>query len=376
MSSHARPRMPWSSMWFTLAASVLLGVLAVGSHGASAETAVLTGDGTLYEVFIGPYQDVVPGSSVVPGLPSRDFPVVALRTTAPDGRVAIEMVDGTFTSEPKGLPSIEMDEATGTVIVCYSKYQGIMSDLHISVRRDGRWVGRDIQPNAGLYLSMNPRMTATRQRYVDFDGKGGTVTKFRTIFSLVWWEESGPSQARYAPIFVEDGVLSVDTVVAFNLNDLVGRKGFTDISGLPFSAYMFPAVERDPSSTNGGVLVSFANLATRREQVISITFPDDLTKLPGASASGGLPDVQVRAHIPVGRELGDGPIPMNRDTQANVGYFLSSTGRATSWWTDSTGIRYVRNDAAAGDQPRTLSVRPDFPVDRALSVIREMTLKN
>ena len=373
-SPHPLPRMSRSSTWLVLAASLLLACPA--SHVASAESAILTSDGTLYEVFIGPYRDVVAGASVVPYFPSQVFPVVALRTTAPNGNVALEFVDGTFTAEPKGLASIGVDETTGTVLVCYSKFQGLMSDLHIAVRRGGLWVGRDIAPSPGLYLSLNPRMTSTRQQYIDFDGKGGTVTKTRTIFSLVWWEESGLSQARYAPIFVEDGVLSVDAIVAFNLNDLVERKGFTDISGLPFSSYMFPAVERDPSSTKGGVLVSFANLATRREQVISITFPDDLTKLTGASAAGGVPDAQVRAHVPIGRELGDGPIPMNRDTQADVGYFLSSTGRATSWWTDSTGIRYIRNDAPADDPPKTLVVRPDFPVDRALSVIREMTLKN
>jgi hypothetical protein len=236
-------------------------------------------------------------------------------------------------------------------------------------------VGRDITPSAGLYLSMNPRLTATRQRYVDFDGKGGTVTKSRTIFSLVWWEESGLSQARYAPVFVEDGVLSVDAVVTFSLNELVGKQGATSLSGLPFSSFMFPAVQRDPTSTNGGVLVSFANLVTRREQVISITFPDDLTKLPGASSSGNLPDAQVRGHIPVGRELADGPIPAARDTQVDVGYFLSPTGRATSWWVESTGIRYLRNDAPSGEQPKKLPLRQDFSLDRALGVLQEMTLR-
>ncbi len=368
MSPHARPRMRWSSMWLALAASLLLACF--GSQGASADTAVLGGDGTLYEVFIGPYQDVVPGSSVVPGLPSQDFPVVALRTTPPNGKVAIEVVDGTFTAEPKGLPSVEVDEATGTLIVCYSKFQGLMSDLHISVRRDGFWVSRDIATNPGIYLSLNPRMTAVRQQYVDFDGHGGTVTKSRTIFSLVWWEESGPSQARYAPVFVEDGVLSVDSVVAYNLNDLMGQGGVTNANGLPFSSYMFPAVQRDPSSANGGVLVSFVNLVTQREHVISITFPDDLTKI------GAPPEVQIRAHGPIGRQLRDAGIPLNRDTQADVGYFLSPTGRATSWWTDTTGFHYLRNDAPAGDQPKTFPIRADFPVDRALGVLREMTLKN
>ena len=374
MSPHARPRMPWFSSWLVLAASLLL--VCFGSNVASADTAVLSRNGTLYEVFIAPYRDVVAGASVVRYFAAQDYPVVGLRTTAPDGNVALEVVDGTFTSEPKGLPSVAVDETTGAVIVCYSKYQGLMSDLHVAVQRDGLWVGQDIAANPGLYLSLNPQMTATRQQYLAFDGKGGTVTKSRTIFSLVWWEESGLSQARYAPIFVEDGVLAIGAVVAFDLNDLMGHGGSTDISGLPSSSYMFPAVQGDPASTNGGVLISFANLVTRREQVISVTFPADLTKLSGASSPGGFPDAQVRSHVPVGRELGDGPILMNRDTQVEVGYFIAPTGRATSWWVDSTGLRYIQNDAAATDQPKTLLIRPDFPVDRALNVIREMTFRN
>jgi hypothetical protein len=302
--------------------------------------------------------------------------VVALRTTSPDGKVSNEVVEGTFTSEPKGLPSLEIDETSGTILVCYSRYQGLMSDLHIAVRRDGVWVGRDVQPNSGLYLSINPQLTASRQRYVDFDGKGGTVTKSRTIFSLVWWEESGLSQARYAPIFVEDGVLSVDQVVAYNLNELLGMKGTTDIGGLPFSSFMFPAVQRDLASQNGGILVSFASLTTRREYVVSITFPDDMTVISGGSASGAGSEAQIRAHIPVGRTLSDNPIPASRDTQADVGYFLASNGRATSWWLDGTNVRYLRNDAPAGDAPKSLLLRSDFSLHQALVVVREMTLKN
>src|SRR5450759_2113280 len=55
MSPHARPRMPWFSSWLVLAASLLL--VCFGSNVASADTAVLTRDGTLYEVFIAPYPD-------------------------------------------------------------------------------------------------------------------------------------------------------------------------------------------------------------------------------------------------------------------------------------------------------------------------------
>ena len=357
-----------------LAAAAALSVLAGGS--ALADTSVLTSDGTLYEVAVKPYGDVIPGASVTGRAAFSDFPVVALRTTSPDGKVTYDVVEGTFNSDPKGLPVVEVDETSGTLLVCYSKYQGLMSDLHVAVRRDGRWVGRDIQPNAGLYLSINPQLTASRQRYVDYDGKGGTIVKSRTIFSLVWWEESGVSQARYAPIFVEDGLLSVDNVVAYNLNDILGMKGATHLNGLPFYSFMFPAVQRDPASQNGGVLVSFASLVTHREYVVSITFPEDMTTGSGTGASAGGSDAQVRAHIPVGRTMSDRPIPESRDTQSDVGYFLASNGLATSWWVEGVSLKYLRNDAPEGDAPKSLALRPDFSIHQALAVVREMTLKN
>jgi hypothetical protein len=350
-----------------VAASLLLGVFTIVDfrHSASAETAVLTSDGTLHEAIIGLYRDVVPGASLVPSLAEKNFSVVVLRTTSPSGETNVDVVDGTVTVEPKGLPAIAVDEATGTLVICYSRFQGVTSDLHVAIRRGDAWVNRDIQPSSGFCLSLNPRMTATRQQYLDFDSSGGTVTKSRTILSLIWWEESGSSRARYAPIFVEDGVVSIDAVATYDLNELLGKGGTTDSVGIPLSAYEFPAVASDPSSTTGGVLVVFANLVTHREIVASIVFPNNLTQPPGA---------QVKAHMPIGRQLGDGPIPVNRDTQAAVGYFVSSTGRATSWWTDATGLRFIRNDAPAGDVPKTLIIRTDFPVDRALSVVREMTL--
>ena len=350
-------------------AAALLLAAAWAAPPAHGESAVLTSNGTLYDVFATTYRDVNPG--LPPGAPEGSYPVVALRTTIPGRAPTYEIVEGTIELSQKGSPSVEFDEATSSVFVCYMRYAGFMSDLHVAVLRNGSWAGRDIAPNTGLYLSMNPRMVVTRQRYLDYNALGGTVYKWRSILSLVWWEETGATQARYAPIFIEDGAPYFDAISAYNLNEIIGQTGSTNGAGLPLSAYQFPAVQPDPTS-NGGVLITFANLANQKELVIGLTFPDDMT-VPGMRIGGtGVPEAFIRSHAPIGREIGNGPIPSQRDVQTAIDYFIAPTGRATSWWTDGKSVYFLRNDAPVGDAPKAIVLRPDFNVDRARLLIRDM----
>jgi len=372
MSIPAPGRRPRLSALLAAGAAALLLAAAWAAPPACGETAVLTSNGTLYEVIAGTYKDVNP--DLPPGAPEASYPVVALRTTLPGRGQSLEIVEGTVDSSKKGTPSVEVDEATGSIFVCYMRYAGFMSDLHVAVLRNGLWAGRDIAPNTGLYLSLNPRMVVTRQRYLDYDAMGGTVYKWRSILSLVWWEETGETQARYAPIFIEDGAVYFNAISAYNLNEIVGRTGSTNGAGLPLSAYQFPAVQPDPTS-NGGVLITFADLATQRERVIALTFPDDMT-VPGKKSGGtGVPEAFIKAHGPIGREIGNGPIPVQRDVQSAVEYFIAPTGRATSWWTDGKSVFFLGNDAPVGDAPKAIALHPDFNVDRARLLIRDMNAR-
>jgi len=349
------------------AAAALVAALAAGP--AAADSALLTRSGTLYEVFPTTYGQIGHVGDEALGR----TPVLALRITTPDGDSKVEVVQGTLDARVETSESIEFEESTQTLFVVYTQYQGLMSDLHFAVRRDAKWVERWIAPNIGLYLSLNPRLTVTRQRYVDGDGQGGTVTKNRSILSLVWWEESGISQARYAALFVEDGALDLDNPVIVNLNDLTETTGPTDAHGLPTSSYQFPAIQRDPS-TNGGVLISFANLASETLEVLRITFPDDLTKL--ADDSQG-PQFR-RGRIPIGGKVGTGSIPGKIDTSSAVSTVLSPSGVPTFYWEDVNGtslaLRYVRGDDPDG-AVLTLPLRDDFGLDRARLLLREMVDK-
>ena len=356
-----------------LATSALLGAaLLVPAPARADSAAVISPDGTLFEVFPTRYGDVV----VVPeGSPDANLQVLALRVT-PSGQAGhVELVDGTVDPNAEGSVSIELEETTRTLFVAYTKANGLMADMHVAVRRDGAWSGQDILSNRGFYLSYNPKVVVTRQSYVDFGEEGLPVTKSRSIFSLVWWEESGPTQARYAPIFVEDGELRVDAVQPWNLNELAGAAGPTDSTGLPLSSYTYPSVQADPS-TNGGVIVSFANLATRQQQVLRIEFIDDFVKLSPPGATRVPDEVWARGHFPLGRTAGSGRIPDIMDTGAQVGATISHSGITTFHWVEGGAMNFVRSDDPEGAAARRIALRDDLSAEKALRLVRSLAERN
>ncbi len=354
-------------------ASALAGLLVLATFGlfagrADAASAVLAKDGTLYEVFPASYGDVVNGANAS----DAAFRVLALRTTPPGGQPTVEVVGGTVNDFFKLESSIEFDEATQTVFIVYSRVRGFFSDVLVAIRRDGSWVDGSFLPNPGLYISVSPRLLVTRQTYTDTNADGQLVTKSRSILSIVWWEESGASQARYAAVFIEDGSLGLDDVTAWNLNELNGAAGPTDSSGLPVSSYAHPGLQRDVG-TNGGVLVSFANLATRTQQVIRLAFPDNLPKLvPPDGLTPSQRTSFARGHTPIGRAFTERSLPTQIDLpyQMEIGTIISPAGVPTFYWSTDTGLSYLPGGSSS---ILTIPTRPDFPVDRALAVLTDMS---
>jgi len=361
--------------FFRRFASALAGVLAFAGLGlvagrADAASAVLSKDGTLYEVFEAYYGQIVTGASAS----DAALPVLGLRTTPPGGVPAVEVVGGTVSDLDKLGESLEFDETTQTVFVVYTRLQGFFLDVHVAMHRSGAWSEVGLLPNPGLYVSMNPQLLVTRQTYTDADATGQPFTKSRTILSIVWWEDTDTSQARYAPIFIEDGSLRLDDVTAWNLNELNGAAGPTDDSGLPLSSYAHPGLQRD-AGTNGGVLVSFANLATRTQQVVRIAFPDNLLNL--VPPDGLTPAQRVsyaRGHSPIEKMFSETRLPIEMDLafQTQVGTAISPSGVPTFYWTSDTGLFYLQGGSST---ILTLPFRPDFPVDRAIAVVRAMSEK-
>ncbi len=347
--------------------------LVAGSR-AEAASAILAKDGTLYEVFETSYGQVISGASET----DSATPVIALRTTVPGQAPTVEIVGGSFNTLQKFGESLEYDDSTRTVFVVYTslQVQGFFADIHVAMRRDGSWAVGRFLPNPGQYFSVNPRLLVTRQTYRDFDVDGAVVTKSRSILSIVWWEESAYSQARYADVFIEDGDLKLDDVVAWNLNELAGAAGPTDNRDLPTSSYMYPAVQRDPAG-DGGVLVSFADLATRTQRVLRLGFPDDYTKPADGSTTttGRTPNSRT---TPIGRGGAEFSMPMLIDLPFTmpVGTLISPSGVPTYWWAKDGALNYLAGDSASlAKGPLTIPLRPDFQLDSALAAVRSMAEK-
>ena len=357
--------------------ALLLGAatLLVPASPAEAEQALLTKDGTLYEVVDTTFGVVVPGAPAF----AASTPVLALRATAADGTVTLDVVGGaggTVDGAHAKFWELEYEPDTGTVFVVYTRSVGLMTNVQVAILRSGAWTVRPIAPSRGLYLSLNPRAVVTRQRVTYPSGAGKPVVKTRSILSIVWWEESGPTQARYAPVFVEDGVLKIDDIQGYYLNELAGRTGITDGRGIPLSAYQYPAVQADPTS-NGGVLVSFANLVDRSQSALKIGFADDLVSLVAHAPEGenATAWAQARAHVPVGREISHGSIQMAVETVSDVSTFISLTGTSTFYWQEGAALKFIGSNAKAGDLPRTLVLRKDFTLDRAIRVLGDMAVR-
>jgi hypothetical protein len=80
----------------------------------------------------------------------------------------------------------------------------------------------------------------------------------------------------------------------------------------------------------------------------------------------------ARGHTPIGRSFTDTRLPDQIDLpfQVPVGQFISPAGVPTFYWSTDTSLVYLRGDSST---LFTIPFRPDFPADRALAVVRDMS---
>jgi hypothetical protein len=335
---------------------------------ASAASAVLSKAGTLYEVYATTYGQVVGDAA------GRDagVPVLALRTTPSGAALAVQIVDGTLDSDVEGSESIEFEEESQTVFLVFTKEQSLFRGVNVALLRDGQWSIQLLLPTSGFTLAMNPKMSLTRQKYVDASAEDAAqaVEKWRSIVSVVWWEEGSLSQARYSALFVEDGALNRDAIQSYGLNELVAASGPTSTEGRSPASYSFPAIQRSFSG-DGSVLVSFANLASQQQTVASISFPITLDAGPGLTGP-----IAYSRHRPIVRTVGNGSVPGGGIALAmSPGTVISPGGSLTFWWIEGSTMKILPGNAPSDAAPLSIPLRPDFSVDKALAVVREMAEK-
>jgi len=343
---------------------------ALAPQAAEGASAVLSKDGTLHEVFPTILENVDPSAA---GTFEARQPVLALRITPAGGEPHLEIVNGTLDPDDEWGEQVEYDESTHAVFVAYTKSQGFYANIHFAARTaKDTWFEGGFLASPGLYFSMNPRLVVTRQKYSLLDPDGATIEKWRSILSIVWWEATASSQGRIAFVFLEDGEIRTDDTVPYNLNDLVGSRGRTLFEGLPMSSYAYPAIQRDPK-TNGGVLVSFADLVVQKQVVVSLTFPDDLTSLPASSSTSR--SAFARGHNPIGRTMFADALPIQVDTAGPVATSIAPTsGMPVFHWSEGKSLLVLRGDAVQAT-PIRIPLRADFPLERAVSTVRDMAEK-
>jgi|OpeIllAssembly_1097287.scaffolds.fasta_scaffold45225_2 hypothetical protein len=351
-----------------LALAVML-IITAGPADA-AGSVVLTKGGTLYEVYPATYGQIAGEAAGI----DADLPVLALRTTPSGGKATVQVVEGTLDADVDASEAIEFDEDTQSLFIAYTKQQNLYAGLRIALLANGLWTERPLRPTPVYALSAHARLVLTRQTYLDPSSEDPDVfvAKTRSILSVIWWEDGLLSQAKYAPLFIEDGVLNLDAINVYNLNELAGDAGSTSVAGLSPASFSFPAIQRSGAG-DGSVVLSFANLATQKQTVLSLNFAS--APPPGPGTAG---PVRYSRHQPLGVKLQDGEIPKGGDiAMANsVGTIISPSGNPTFYWVEGAKkVKAVRGNAKPDAPPIVIPIRSDFSVDKAIAVVREMAEK-
>jgi hypothetical protein len=275
-----------------LALSLALGLAAAAAAFAQEEAALGNG-GELYLVKTGSYGELFAGSADATG-PDAANPVLAfdvLRPGAENGERERILVPGTDGPEVESLPSLFVEESSGTVFLLWESRINVIHPILVLSGFDGeRWLDPISIIGSPFSPKTSPHFAVTRDAF-QADGPGGQggqkVTRHRTVVHIVWGEESssGLSQTFYTPVFFEDGIYQGNSPV-YRLND------FDTGDGAATSFETSPALAESPNIQGGRdgrtVVVGFASSTTRRLTTLEIdVLPAQLAQL----ADG------ARAHI-------------------------------------------------------------------------------
>jgi hypothetical protein len=194
------------------------------------------------------------------------------------------------------------------------------------------------------------------------------VSQTRTILSVVWWEEAQYSQARYAPIFLDE-VSDASDVQVYDLPALVGAGGPTSAGSHPATAFMYPSLQLE--GIGGAILASFADLNADKLYVIRIKYPDNLGK-PGPDnvtwQRRRIPVVGVASTEPITND-----VPVLVDSMKTV---VGASYRPALIWTAEGVVGYTRFDGRKWSPAITIPLTDTMTYDRALRLVQEMATRN
>ncbi len=352
-----------SPLTFLLAVAALAAGFA--APAAAEEKSLLAADGTLYEVRAGRAADL--GVSEGGAVPD-DF-LIEWSERHQDGSVQIGIVPGTVGRNEKRNLDLAYDARTESLLLLWKEELTPLSVLQLGVLRNGGWRTSVLLPNIGFARSFNPQMRLSHStvRWTGEDGQ--TVTSERSILSIIWWEESQYAQARYVPIFLDEDTLDASNVIPYDLPLLAGGGGPTSYEDSPEAAYLFPSLHSDGPS--GAILASFADLHSRKNVVVRITFPADL----GTPGEGNL--TWMRRHIPIVGVVGESPLAPTAPVRiASMGTTIGTGYRPTFYWRDGDRLLYTRFDGREWASVKSIQLDERMSYERALALVVGMAASN
>src|SRR4029078_1792183 len=80
----------------------------------------------------------------------------------------------------------------------------VLNILRPGIFRNGAWTMTNLLPNLGFAHAYNPQILLSHLAVTRQAATGTLLSQTRTILSVIWWEEAQYSQARYAPIFLDE----------------------------------------------------------------------------------------------------------------------------------------------------------------------------
>ena len=328
------------------------------------EKSLLAPDGTLYTVRSGHVSDLNLSDT---GVLASDN-VIAWSSRRPDGSVGQGLVPDTVGQSLKRNLDLAYDESTGSLVLLFKEDLTVLNVLRLGIFRDGGWTMTNLLPNLGFAHAYNPQLLLSHLAVTTQDASGNSISQTRTILSVIWWEEAQYTQARYAPIFLDE-VSDASGVEVYDLPALVGGGSAASTASHPAGAYMYPSLQLE--GIGGAILASFADLGADKHYVIRIKFPDNLGK-PG-------PDnvTWQRRRIPVVGVASEEPIPSDVPIFIEgVKTVIGSSYRPTIVWNTDRGVVYTRFDGRRWSAAITIPLNDTMTYDKALRLVQEMATRN
>jgi hypothetical protein len=352
-----------------LAALVLSFAAGVATAADVQKRSLLTTDGTLYQARAGTVADL----GITDLDLNADTYVVAWSSVAQDGTRQQGVLQGSLSGNSKTNLDLTFDEPTGSLIILWREDAPIMNQIQLAVLRSGQWSFAGLLPHIGFPYALNPRMLLSHQTVTTSDDTGKQTSKNRSTLSVIWWEEAQYTQARYAPIFLDESIDS-DSLKIYDLPVLVGGGGETSYDGLAPASYVYPALQLE--GPGGAFLASFADLHVRKHYVVRIDFPTNL-----GNPKDPKNPIFERRRIPVvgivssGRLAFDGP-GMLMAENATIGTIIGSSYNPTLYWQDGSTMRYLRFDGKAWSDTLSIPLGKDLTFEKALRLLEGMAARN